>query len=143
MTSIFEVILVGYINPYKNPRINSIAIINEVISVFIMYHIFCFTEWVPDANTKYEIGFSCLFFNGLHLLVNLLLILVDSYKKLRVSLLIFMHKKRLLKHRLISKTKINASEMIKRRHKMKFVKEKSFSFCSSSEDDWEFGIVDA
>ena len=25
---------------------------------------------------------------------------------------------------------------------MKFVKEKSFSSCSSSEDDWEFEIVD-
>jgi len=36
-----------------------------------MYHIFCFTEWVPDEKVRYNIGYSCLLFNFLNLGFNL------------------------------------------------------------------------
>ena len=71
MTSIFQVILVGFIDPYITKQLNTNEIINETITIFIMYHIFCFTDWVPDAKVQYNLGYSCLFFNFLHLSFNL------------------------------------------------------------------------
>ncbi len=71
MTSIFQVILAGFIQPFKLAKMNRSEIINEIITIFIMYHIFCFTDWVPDAHVQYNLGFSCLFINLLDLAFNL------------------------------------------------------------------------
>ena len=50
MSSIFQIILVGYVKPYDSRLKNLNETINEVMTIFIMYHSFCFTDWLPDAS---------------------------------------------------------------------------------------------
>ena len=92
MTSIFQIILVGFIEPYENKRHNNTEIINEILTIFIMYHIFCFTEWVPDANVQYNLGYSCLVFNLMNIGFNVLQLfactVVDIYHAARKVLII-------------------------------------------------------
>ena len=44
---------------------------NEVKLVLIMYHIICFTAFVPDSETKFLIGYSCMGFILIGLLINM------------------------------------------------------------------------
>ena len=74
MTAIAQIILIGYVKPYKERSDNTQEILNEVISVVIMYHIFCFTDWLPDAHVKYNLGYSCLAFNFFNIATNLVAI---------------------------------------------------------------------
>ena len=59
---------------------------NEIVTIFIMYHIFCFTDWVPDVNVKYNLGFSCLFFNFANLGYNLAILLGHQFIHIRWKL---------------------------------------------------------
>ena len=72
--------------PYKDKRDNSQEILNEVLSVVIMYHIFCFTDWLPDAHVKFNLGYSCLLFNFLNISSNLVVILTNTYKSIKRGL---------------------------------------------------------
>ena len=56
--------------------------LNEVVTIFINYHIFCFTDWIPDANVKYKLGYSCLLFNFVSLSFNIVQILYFTFKDL-------------------------------------------------------------
>ena len=85
-TAITSIILVGFIKPYVHRRDNNEELVNEVICIFIMYHIFCFTDWLPNANVKYNLGFSCLFWNGLNLATNLTTIFYVSFKTMKREL---------------------------------------------------------
>jgi len=109
MSSIFQIILVGFIMPYKKKRHNLSEMINEVVTIFIMYHIFCFTSWVPDANIRYNIGYSCLVFNFLNLGFNLVQMLgctlldVSGFAKLIIA------KRKFYQNRALQKARFNVN----------------------------------
>ena len=77
-----------------------------------MYHIFCFTDWVPDADVKYNLGFSCLAFNCLNLATNLTTIFYVSFKTCKRNLKLQVFRKKLAKQRLINKHRVNVKAML-------------------------------
>ena len=99
MSSIFQIILVGYIHPYQEKRHNQQEINNEIATIFIMYHIFCFTDWVSDADVKYNLGFSCLFFNFASLGYNIVMLLGFQFIDVRRKFKLAQIKYRFLKNR--------------------------------------------
>ncbi len=53
---------------------------NEVVLLLIMYSMMCFTDFVPDLETQYGIGYvACSLIVG-HLLVNLGIMIITSFK---------------------------------------------------------------
>ena len=62
---------------------------NEVKLLLIMYHLCLFTTFVPDPETKHEIGFSCLTILFIGLAFNMIMmfvapvVLIKRYCKLR------------------------------------------------------------
>ena len=74
--------IVGYlkVRPYREKFANKMEIFNETCLLLIGYHIFCFSEWVPDVATRYYVGFSCVFFVVLGLFVNFSAILRSTYR---------------------------------------------------------------
>lgn len=48
---------------------------NECCVLLCAYHYFLFTDFVPDAAMRYEVGNFLLFFTGLNVAVNLALII--------------------------------------------------------------------
>ena len=54
------VFLLGYQRPFKEVSQNRAALSDEVFIMFYMYHIFCFTEFVPDEATQNGVGYSAI-----------------------------------------------------------------------------------
>ena len=83
--------------PFEDPKFTEIELMNELTSILLLYHMFCFTDWIPDANVKYELGFSCLMINSVSLCVNIIQILYSTffklYRKARTAYFIRQHSK--------------------------------------------------
>ena len=77
MSSIAHVVFVGVVQPFKSRKQNKMELLNEVLTMTIMYHIFCFTDFVPDEQIRFYIGYSCLGTNMIHLGLNIYNILSD------------------------------------------------------------------
>ena len=86
MCSVGQVVFVGMVAPYKTTKANKIELLNEVLTMFIMYHIFCFTDYVPEEEMRYRLGYSCLAFNFVHLALNIYHIFKDQIKELNQSM---------------------------------------------------------
>ena len=78
MCAIVEVIFIGLVKPFKDFQMNKNAMFNEILTMMIMYHIFCFTDWIQDEKTRFNLGYSCLVFNVFHLGLNMYLIIKSS-----------------------------------------------------------------
>ena len=86
MTSVFQVIFIGLIKPMKNLSQNNREIFNEVITIMLYYHVFCFTDFIIDPTIRFNLGYTCLFFNFVHLSFNLYHIMDETYQNARMSL---------------------------------------------------------
>jgi hypothetical protein len=51
------VILLGLTQPLESPYANKIEMFDSVTVLILSYCLFCFTDFVPDANVRYNIGF--------------------------------------------------------------------------------------
>ena len=60
MTGIATVILLGWQRPFESSLRNAIEVMEESSIIVIMYHMFCFTDWMPDLITKHHIGYSAI-----------------------------------------------------------------------------------
>ena len=129
MSSIFQIILIGFIEPYKEKAHNTGELINEVTTVLIMYHIFCFTDWIPDANVKYDLGYSCLTFNFINLSFNVSNLLIASIKQVRMA-----WRKGYIKHKFIKNRNHTTKRFSTRSFVQKRLNQPSESDVSSSEE---------
>lgn len=74
----------GYFTPFKGTFYNVLEIFNEVCIVIIGYHLFGFTDFVPDLRIQYKIGYSAICITSTNILVNLIILLykgVIGFKK--------------------------------------------------------------
>ena len=74
-----------------------VEIFNEVINLILMYHILCFTFFVPEANIRYLIGYSFIGFTVFNLSVHIILMLVEVFQSFSAA----------FKARLVKKTEKN------------------------------------
>ncbi len=65
------VMLLSLRRPFKSPSRNRVEILEECAIMVTMYHIFCFTEFVPEPIVKHYIGYSLVACTLLHLAVYL------------------------------------------------------------------------
>ena len=62
-----------------------VEIFNEVINLILMYHILCFTFFVPEAKIRYLIGYSFIGFTVFNLGVHIILMLVEVFQSLAAT----------------------------------------------------------
>lgn len=53
------VILIGLTQPMNPKSRNKTEIFNEICVIIVIYHCICFTDFLPDANFRYNVGYSC------------------------------------------------------------------------------------
>ena len=89
LCTIAQVIFLGLVKPYKVFQMNNNEMLNEVLTMMIMYHIFCFTDWIQDERLRFNLGYSCLMFNIFHLGLNMYHIMKstvkDMFMKMRIK----------------------------------------------------------
>jgi len=68
---IFATIVAGGTECMADKRLNTIEYFNEVMIMMVMYCLICFTDFVPDENTKSGLGIVCQAFVIFHIIFNL------------------------------------------------------------------------
>ena len=62
---------------------NRMEIFGEIINLFLMYHVLLFTDFVLDAELRYIIGYSFIFFTGVFISVHMFLMMKTTFKALK------------------------------------------------------------
>jgi hypothetical protein len=65
------VILIGYFPPFKDKILNRMELINEAFVFLTNYHLFTFTDFVSDVNTREVSGNSLMVTVILNLALNI------------------------------------------------------------------------
>jgi hypothetical protein len=60
--------------------------LNEITTIFVSYHIICFTDFVLKPENKFLMGYSLIGFIGLNLTFGLVTLLCDMVKSFRLWL---------------------------------------------------------
>ena len=67
LISEFYVIYFVHSRPFVKKSINNQEILNEVTTIFVSYHIVCYTDFVETADGKFMMGYSCIVVIGLNI----------------------------------------------------------------------------
>jgi len=88
-----SVILLGNVAPYREAANNQMEIFNEIVIMFVMYHMICFTPFVHDVYMKYNLGYSVCLFVSFHLVVNFYIMIKGSLFGVKKSYYLALRKK--------------------------------------------------
>ena len=80
--------------PFEEPRQNRLEVMNEVITLGLIYLCLCFTDLIEEAKTQYLIGFFFIVLFGVCILVHLGFMFKDLIRKLLRKLKAKLCKKR-------------------------------------------------
>jgi len=97
MSVVFGVILIGSVEALFTASRRRVEFINEIIIMLVLYNMICFSPFVPDPIARYRMGFFCIVVVALHLLINLAIILLGSFKKLKFKFKIWWARRKLTK----------------------------------------------
>jgi len=78
------IIALGSADPFKMLSDRRIEYFNEAMLMITGYHLFCFTDFVPDAETRELVGLSLMVCTIFSVAVNLAVTLVNPVHKIRL-----------------------------------------------------------
>ena len=81
--------------PFADNFLNHIEAFNEATMLALTYFLFCFTDFVPDAETRYKLGFAYIATSFVNLAVHMVIMLRGSFIKVRQSCRKFRHNRRI------------------------------------------------
>ena len=79
-TTLLQIVIIANFEFYESRSKNRAELLNEVFTMFIMYGTFLFTDYIPDAKVKYDLGYVFSAFIILHLFLNLGIIARWNFK---------------------------------------------------------------
>lgn len=68
------VMVVGETKPFRDKSKNWLELFNEFSTLIVNYHLMMFTDFVPDLNTREQIGQSLVYCTAGNLVINLVLV---------------------------------------------------------------------
>ena len=77
---------IGMVEPYPTPIENKLEVYNNYSILWLSYCLFCYTDYVPDPQARYTIGFLMIFLTGQNLIVNLYVIAQEPLHKIKLKL---------------------------------------------------------
>ena len=79
-TTLLQIVIIASFKVYLSQSKNRAELLNEVFTMFIMYGTFLFTDYVPDANVKFNLGYLFSALIILHLILNLGIVAKWNFK---------------------------------------------------------------
>ena len=76
------IILIQWARPLDSKWANNFETFNEVMTLFVLYILMCFSDYVPDPQTRNLVGFSFIALLGVFVGVHLVPIFGDTFSKL-------------------------------------------------------------
>ena len=80
--AITSVIYLLQLWPLSTPSAVVLEVFNEITIVLLTYHMICFTDFVPDANTRYPVGYSYIAFASTSLLIHIIIMMTNFLRNL-------------------------------------------------------------
>ena len=77
------VIYLVWFSPLMDKSACQIEAFNEVSTIFLMYHLLSFSDFVPSVETRNYMGYSFIFFVCINIAVHLSGIARENYSKLK------------------------------------------------------------
>jgi hypothetical protein len=105
----FTIIALGPTAPFRLPNHRRLEYFNETVTLIWCYHMFIFTDFVPDREHRYQAGFILVAVVGFCLVVNLLnlyLPIVSKYMMRLRNILANRHHKMQARNKPVKKVKI-------------------------------------
>ena len=63
---------VAFNQPFKVNLLNSLELINEIITLIMTYHLIVFSDFVRDREVQYKVGYSVCAFTAFSITINLI-----------------------------------------------------------------------
>ena len=76
--SIGMIIYFGHVWPFRIHKTTKTELMNEAVTMCLSYFLFCFTDWIAEANTRYLIGYLFITVISTLLLVHLSIIAYET-----------------------------------------------------------------
>ena len=70
-TTLSQIVIIASFKVYESKTKNRAELLNELFTMFIMYGTFLFTDYIPDAKVKYNLGYLFSALIIIHLVLNL------------------------------------------------------------------------
>ena len=80
---VFQLIVTGWLKPYKSSGTNKNCLVNEIYVLFAYYHLACTTAFVSDPDARTYVGWSMILFTCLNMLVSLSQLLRLNWTKVK------------------------------------------------------------
>ena len=87
LLNLLNFVYLGNIEPYKLRRKNKIELFNETCVALIGLHLPCFTDWLPDENLQYFVGYSLISFVLLLIFVNMCFVSTELARVIKMLVL--------------------------------------------------------
>ena len=71
--------------PFEERKILALEVMNEVTNLILLYHVMCFTRFIPNAEDRYQLGWSFIGFISCNMLVHFVLLVKDTVLTIRAS----------------------------------------------------------
>lgn len=92
LASLLNIIFIGIVKPFEQHHLNKLEIFNELCILASFYHLMLFTPYINNPVLKYSIGWSIITVITFNIGINMLLIIVDALKILKLFILKLKHK---------------------------------------------------
>ena len=76
------IICLGSLEPFKSKTLYTMEMLNEVFSLFLLYHQTSLTEFLSDVDVRSRVGYSMICFTSLNIIINFSLIFGQNIEKL-------------------------------------------------------------
>lgn len=87
MTVIVQAIILGRLSPFSEDR-TAYEFYSEATVMVVMYHMICFTPFIPEVETRFYLGYLCIVVVCQHLFVSFYIIGKQTYREARILYLI-------------------------------------------------------
>jgi hypothetical protein len=76
---------IAEVKPFELPLLNTMEVINECFIIMAAYHLFLFTEFVPDPIIQYKFGWSIILVTIINIVINMGVMIGTSIRRIKLS----------------------------------------------------------
>jgi hypothetical protein len=92
------------VRPFISSLLNIMEIFNEGCLLLASYHVYLFTDYSPDPVFRYKVGWSLIVLTLVNMLLNLVIMIGQTFKSFKSMFKIFMKKLKELRERMSPNT---------------------------------------
>jgi hypothetical protein len=92
------------VRPFISSLLNNMEIFNEGCLLLASYHVYLFTDYSPDPVFRYKVGWCLIVLTLVNMLLNLVIMIGQTFKSFKSMFKIFMKKLKELRERMSPNT---------------------------------------